>query len=167
MTKARTPFRVYLFYRKQQHKVFIMAKSIKLKCTWVAGLGTIEKDRLYTAKVSDEGNISISVKSPEVEGKNRRIYLSVGVCGEIFLSNGGDVVCRFLELKTKTLKCMRIIGPQKKDSFKPGKRYQIESGRALGGVAGRIFDDEGYGYTLYRDDVGFSCAVATFEAKYL
>ncbi|MEX5381375.1 hypothetical protein [Acinetobacter towneri] len=55
-----------------------------------------------------------------------------------------------------------------KKSFKVGKRYQVESGRALGGVAGYIFDEDGYRWTLFREEVGFSIADGTtFEAKYL
>ena len=49
-----------------------------------------------------------------------------------------------------------------------GKRYQVESGRALGGVAGYIFDRDGCRWTLYREEVGFSVSDGTtFEAKYL
>ncbi|MCC3726676.1 hypothetical protein, partial [Staphylococcus epidermidis] len=72
-------------------------------------------------------------------------------------------------LKTKTLKCVGLdhSNPMKK-SFSVGKRYQVESGRALGAVAGYIFDRDGCRWTLYREEVGFSVSDGTtFEAKYL
>ncbi|QPD96275.1 hypothetical protein [Enterobacter phage N5822] len=54
-----------------------------------------------------------------------------------------------------------------KKTFKAGKRYQIEQGRVLGGVAGYVFDEDGDRFTLYREEVGFSAGGAyLFEAKY-
>ena len=74
----------------------------------------------------------------------------------------------YREIKSKTLKCTGLDhkNPVKK-SFKVGKRYQVESGRALGGVAGYIFDNDGYRWTLYRSEVGFEVADGTrFEGLY-
>lgn len=140
-----------------------MAKSIRVLCKFSSLKLFFTAEKLYKASLDEESGVITVKDNYGVKQQFRSESMQFpGEDGE-----GNLLEARFVILKTKTLKCMRIIGPQKKDSFKPGKRYQIESGRALGGVAGRIFDDEGYGYTLYRDDVGFSCAVATFEAKYL
>lgn len=82
---------------------------------------------------------------------------------------GKPIDAQFVELKTKTLKCVGLDhkNPVKK-SFSVGKRYQVESGRALGSVAGYIFDRDGCRWTLYREEVGFSVSDGTtFEAKYL
>ncbi|AUV57133.1 hypothetical protein FDJ47_gp19 [Enterobacter phage Ec_L1] len=138
-----------------------MAKSIKLKCT-MSLTKTFNANHMIKAKVDDEGNVTVG------KGKEK-IALSVGVSGDIFISSGGVVAATFVELKTKTLKCMSLDhkNPMKK-SFKVGKRYQVDSGRALGGVAGYIFDEDGCPWNLYREDVGFSVADGTtFEAKYL
>lgn len=140
-----------------------MSKSIKVLCKFSSLKNFFTADRLYKARL-DEAKGIITLKC-DYGVKHELNASTMRMVGKD--SAGNPLEARFVVLKTKTLKCMRVIGPQKKDSFKPGKRYQIESGRALGGVAGRIFDDEGYGYTLYREDVGFSCAVAVFEAKYL
>lgn len=138
-----------------------MAKSIKLKCT-MSLTKSFNANHMVKAKIDDEGNITVG------KGKEK-IVLSVGVSGDIFISSGGIVAATFVELKTKTLKCMSLDhkNPMKK-SFKVGKRYQVDSGRALGGVAGYIFDEDGCPWNLYREDVGFSIADGTtFEAKYL
>lgn len=138
-----------------------MPKSIKIKCT-MSLTKSFNANHMYKAKVDDEGNISTG------KGKDK-IVLSVGVSGDIFVSSGGIVAATFVELKTKTLKCMTLDhkNPMKK-SFKVGKRYQVDSGRALGGVAGLIFDEDGAPWNLYREEVGFSIADGTtFEAKYL
>lgn len=74
----------------------------------------------------------------------------------------------FREIKTKTIKCTLVdhSNPTKK-SFKIDKRYQIEQGRVLGGVAGYIFDEEGDRWTLYREEVGFSAGGCyLFEGLY-
>lgn len=74
----------------------------------------------------------------------------------------------FRVIKTKTIKCTWVdhSNPIKK-TFKAGKRYQIEQGRVLGGVAGYVFDEDGDRFTLYREEVGFSAGGAyLFEAKY-
>lgn len=74
----------------------------------------------------------------------------------------------FREVKTKTILCKFVDhGNPVKKTFKVGKRYQIEQGRVLGGVAGYVFDEDGDRWTLYREEVGFSAAgVYLFEAKY-
>nr|DAE45885.1 MAG TPA: Phosphoglucomutase/phosphomannomutase [Caudoviricetes sp.] len=74
----------------------------------------------------------------------------------------------FRVIKSKTIKCTWVDhkNPTKK-TFKAGKRYQIEQGRVLGGVAGYVFDEDGDRFTLYREEVGFSaCGTYLFEAKY-
>ncbi|QEG12027.1 hypothetical protein H1O00_gp46 [Klebsiella phage vB_KpnS_IMGroot] len=144
-----------------------MAKSIKIKCTSSRAVN-IQENNLYSARIDDEGNVSMMVyNSAELK---KRVYLSVGISGELFIAGvGGVVVATFIELKTKTLKCVGLDhkNPVKK-SFTVGKRYQVESGRALGGVAGYIFDRDGCRWTLYREEVGFSVSDGTtFEAKYL
>lgn len=145
-----------------------MAKSIKIKCTSSRTVN-IQENNLYSARIDDEGNVSMMVYN-SAELKKKRVYLSIGISGELFISGvGGVVVATFIELKTKTLKCVGLDhkNPVKK-SFTVGKRYQVESGRALGGVAGYIFDRDGCRWTLYREEVGFSVSDGTtFEAKYL
>ena len=71
-------------------------------------------------------------------------------------------------IKTRTIKCTWVDHSMKhKKTFKAGKRYQIEQGRVLGGVAGYVFDEDGDRFTLYREEVGFSAGGAyLFEAKY-
>nr|DAG08161.1 MAG TPA: hypothetical protein [Caudoviricetes sp.] len=74
----------------------------------------------------------------------------------------------FRMIKSKTIKCTFVDhkNPTKK-TFKAGKRYQIEQGRVLGGVAGYVFDEDGDRFTLYREEIGFSAGGAyLFEAKY-
>lgn len=74
----------------------------------------------------------------------------------------------FRAIKSKTIKCTWVDhkNPTKK-TFKAGNRYQIEQGRALGGVAGYVFDEDGDRFTLYREEVGFSAGGCyLFEAKY-
>lgn len=140
-----------------------MAKSVRVLCKFSTLKLFFNADRLYKGKLDEESGVITLKDNYGVKQQFRAETMQLQ--GEDSL--GEPLEARFVILKAKTLKCMKIIGPQKKDSFKPGKRYQVQDGRALGGVAGRIFDDEGYGYTLYREDVGFSCAVAEFEAKYL
>lgn len=145
-----------------------MAKSIKIKCTSSRAVN-IQENNLYSARIDDEGNVSMMVYN-SAELKKKRVYLSVGISGELFIAGvGGVVVATFIELKTKTLKCVGLDhkNPVKK-SFIVGKRYQVESGRALGGVAGYIFDRDGCRWTLYRSEVGFEVADGTrFEARYV
>lgn len=132
-------------------------KSIKLKVTYSI-TNKFQTNNLITARVNDNGEIFTG------KGKDK-IRINVGTSGEMF----ADCGARFVELKTKTLKCTGLDhrNPMKK-SFKVGKRYQVESGRALGGVAGYIFDEDGCRWTLFREEVGFSIADGTtFEAKYL
>ena len=75
----------------------------------------------------------------------------------------------YRHIKTKTIKCTFVDHkiPGKKH-FKEGRRYQIEQGRALGAVAGYVFDEAGDRWTLYRDEeVGFSAGCCYFfEAMY-
>lgn len=73
----------------------------------------------------------------------------------------------FREIKTKTIKCTWVNHSlEVKKTFKQGKRYQIESGRVLGAVAGYVYDEQGDRFTLYRCEEGFECATAKFQAKY-
>ena len=73
----------------------------------------------------------------------------------------------FREIKTKTLLCTWVNHSlEVKKTFKQGKRYQIESGRVLGAVAGYVYDEQGDRFTLYRCEEGFECATAKFQAKY-
>ena len=73
----------------------------------------------------------------------------------------------YREIKTKTLLCTWVNHSlEVKKTFKQGKRYQIESGRVLGAVAGYVYDEQGDRFTLYRCEEGFECATAKFQAKY-
>lgn len=73
----------------------------------------------------------------------------------------------FRVIKTKTLLCTWVNHSlEVKKTFKQGKRYQIESGRVLGAVAGYVYDEQGDRFTLYRCEEGFECATAKFQAKY-
>lgn len=139
-----------------------MAKSIKLKCTSAEKVTGFISGQLYKGRVLDCGSREVKLSC----GK----YAKLDGHDELQLNSGDEVFsAKFNELKTKTLKCITLDhkNPMKK-SFKVGKRYQVESGRALGGVAGKIFDEDGFPWNLYREDVGFSIADGTtFEAKYL
>lgn len=139
-----------------------MAKQIKLKCT-MSLIKAFDANHMIKAKVDDDGNISVI-------GMGRgKVVLSVGASGEIFFASNGVVAATFVKLKTKTLKCMDLDHSNgMKKSFKIGRRYQVDSGRALGGVAGYIFDEDGCPWNLYREEVGFSIADGTtFEGLYL
>ena len=74
----------------------------------------------------------------------------------------------FREIKTKTILCTGVDHSLSvKKTFKQGKRYQIESGRVLGAVAGYVFDEEGDRWNLLREEVGFSAGSCyLFEAIY-
>lgn len=73
----------------------------------------------------------------------------------------------FREIKAKTILCTGVNHSLSvKKTFKQGKRYQIESGRVLGAVAGYVYDEQGDRFTLYRCEEGFECATAKFQAKY-
>lgn len=73
----------------------------------------------------------------------------------------------FRVIKTRTLLCTSVDHSLSvKKTFKKGKRYQIESGRVLGAVAGYVYDEQGDRFTLYRCEEGFECATAKFQAKY-
>lgn len=74
----------------------------------------------------------------------------------------------YRNVKVKTIKCTFVDhNMQVKKHFKAGKRYQIEQGRALGAVAGYVFDESGDRWTLLREEVGFSAGGCyLFEAHY-
>jgi len=133
-----------------------MAKSIKLKCVSIpANMNKgFDVGNMYKASINDKGEIWVRNPSGKIKLNSN------------FIGSDGE---KFTELKTKTLKCMALDHSNAmKKSFKVGKRYQVDSGRALGGVAGYIFDEDGCPWNLYREDVGFSVADGTtFEAKYL
>ncbi len=137
-------------------------KSIKLKCTSADKITGFEVNNLYKGRERYDGTREVKLKCGKYLKLEKHDELQIHGTDEIFFA-------KFTELKTKTLKCTGLDhrNPMKK-SFKVGKRYQVESGRALGGVAGYIFDEEGCRWTLFREDVGFSIADGTtFEAKYL
>lgn len=73
-------------------------------------------------------------------------------------------------IKTKTLLCTKVDhGNPLKKSFTEGKRYQVAMHAGLGRNAGYIYDNEGDGWQLTRDDeVGYDagCGMYKFEAKY-
>lgn len=137
-------------------------KTINLKCTSSTMKLFFTANNLYKGRIDDEGNMFVKF-APKGWHKLDKMTAH----GEDSL--GEPLNATFVELKTKTLKCVGLdhSNPVKK-SFTVGKRYQVESGRALGGVAGYIFDKDGYRWTLFREEVGFSIADGTtFEAKYL
>ena len=73
----------------------------------------------------------------------------------------------YRHIKTKTILCTYVDHSLSvKKTFKQGKRYQVESGRVLGAVAGYVYDEQGDRFTLYRCEDGFECATAKFQAKY-
>lgn len=73
----------------------------------------------------------------------------------------------YRHIKTKTILCTFVDHSLSvKKTFKKGKRYQVESGRVLGAVAGYVYDEQGDRFTLYRCEEGFECATAKFQAKY-
>ena len=136
-------------------------KTIKLKCTSAESVTGFTTNNLYKGREHDDG-------AREVKHPNGKFY-PLGKHDE-FQAHSVDEIhfAKFTELKTKTLKCTGLNhkNPIKK-SFKVGKRYQVESGRALGGVAGYIFDNDGCRWTLYRSEVGFEVADGTtFEGLY-
>ena len=137
-------------------------KSIKLKCASSTMPAFFETNSLYKGRVDDNGDMQIRDRYGVWFGLPASMKKIGSVAGE-------PAEATFVELKTKTLKCTGLDhkNPVKK-SFKLGKRYRVESGRALGGVAGYIFDEDGSRWTLFREEVGFSIADGTtFEAKYL
>src|SRR5699024_8490061 len=74
----------------------------------------------------------------------------------------------YRHIKTKTILCTFVDHSLSvKKTFKQGKRYQVESGRVLGAVAGYVFDEAGDRWTLYREELGFSAGGCyLFEAMY-
>lgn len=141
-----------------------MSKSMKLKCTSSTLIAYWQENHLYKGRITKDGA--------------RQVQDGYGVWFDLPDDNvvvGEDVggitlTASFVELKTKTIKCTSVNHQMEtKKTFKPGKRYQIESGRALGAVAGWVYDDEGNRFTLYREeDVGFSVAggLAFFQSHY-
>jgi uncharacterized protein (DUF4415 family) len=72
-------------------------------------------------------------------------------------------------IKTKTLLVTRVDhSTQVKKSFKEGKRYQVKMNASLASNAGYIYDEDGDGWQLFREDIGFSAGfgVYEFEAQY-
>lgn len=136
-----------------------MSKSFYVKCTFATESSRYEYGRLYRVVEGRSGKVSICI------GKDK-FCVTLNENGLIFDSKSPSA--RFVEVKTRTIKCVHVKHhmPGKK-SFTEGKRYRIEKGRALGSVGGIVFDNDGYPWNLYRDDVGFSCAdTYYFEAKY-
>nr|CAK1257634.1 unknown function [Klebsiella phage vB_Kpn_K17alpha61] len=139
-----------------------MAKYINLKCSASTMTLFFKENNLYKGKVINSGAVFV-----RVDGYGWVELDKMATKGMTL--EGKPTEAKFVELKTKTLKCVGLNhkNPVKK-SFSVGKRYQVESGRALGGVAGYIFDRDGCRWTLYREEVGFSVSDGTtFEAKYL
>lgn len=142
-------------------------KSIKLKCT-ASNINTFFEDTvLYKGRIKDDGSMQVRDKYGVWFDLPQNMILVGTIAPGSKEEREGTAT--FVELKTKTLKCMSLDHKnQVKKSFTVGKRYQVESGRALGGVAGYIFDNDGCRWTLFREEVGFSIADGTtFEAKYL
>lgn len=138
--------------------------KVNLVCTSVPGLGSFEKDRMYVGSLTEKG-CSVMIARADIPSKRRRVWLSVAENG-VIKSDGG---AEFIAVKTKTILCTGVRHDLQgiRKTFKPGVRYQILSGRALGSVAGKVYDEDGDPWNLFRESVGFSCATATFEAKYL
>lgn len=115
-------------------------------------------------------------KSIKVVGSDNRLYKArVDENDDMFVKvdnkwiHANLVGLTFRTIKTKTIKCLWVNhSMQIKKTFKTEKRYQIESGRVLGAVAGYVFDENGDRFTLYREEVGFSAGGGAylFEAKY-
>lgn len=121
-----------------------------------------KENNLYKGKVINSGAVFVKVDGYGWVELDKMATNGMTLEGKL-------IEAQFVELKTKTLKCVGLdhSNPMKK-SFSVGKRYQVESGRALGAVAGYIFDRDGCRWTLYREEVGFSVSDGTtFEAKYL
>lgn len=142
-----------------------MSKSIKLKCASSEVNSFFRENNLYKGRIKKDGSIQVK----DGYGVWFDLPKNLVLIGSIQTGND-EIEARvsFVELKTKTIKCMSVNhGNGLKKSFKPGKRYQMESGRALGAVAGYVFDDDGCRWTLMRQEVGFSVADGTlFEARY-
>ncbi|AYJ73343.1 hypothetical protein CSG01_034 [Cronobacter phage SG01] len=136
-----------------------MSKSFYAKCTSENENSRYEYGRLYRIVEGRDGKLSICI------GRDK-FSASVNDSGLIFDYEYPSA--RFTEIETRTIKCVQVKHhiPGKK-SFTEGKRYRIEKGRALGAVGGIVFDNDGYPWNLYRDELGFSCAdTYYFEAKY-
>ncbi|ATN94155.1 hypothetical protein HOS16_gp77 [Shigella phage vB_SflS-ISF001] len=112
-------------------------KSIKLKCTYANKNLPFEVNNLYKGRERYDGTREVKLKCGKYLKLEKHDVLQIHGSDEIFFA-------KFFEWTRKTLKCTGLDhrNPMKK-SFKVGKRYQVESGRALGGVAGYIFDEDG------------------------
>lgn len=136
--------------------MFLKCVSSELKLFFKDG-------NIYKGKKDKEsGNFSI-----KIDGK-WHVMTVINGTPFVFGHCGSDNArAQFVEMKTKTIKCTKVMHHlDGKKSFKEGKRYQIDMGRPCGSVAGYVFDEDGSPWTLYREDVGYSCATALFEAKY-
>ncbi|QAX92089.1 hypothetical protein vBSsoS008_082 [Shigella phage vB_SsoS_008] len=104
------------------------------QCTHADKITGFEVNNLYKGRERLDGTQRFKLKCGKYLKLEKHVELHIVGSDEIFFA-------KFNELKTKTLKCTGLDhrNPMKK-SFKVGKRYQVESGRALGGVAGYIFD---------------------------
>lgn len=138
-------------------------KYIKLKCTKSELKNFWDADRLYKGRIIEDGTVEVR--------DNYGVWFALPenkvMVGEPL--GGVSLTAHFIELKTKTILCTWVNHSLSvKKSFRKGKRYQIEQGRALGAVAGGIFDEEGHRWNLYRNDIGFSVGedLARFEAAY-
>lgn len=139
-----------------------MAKAIKLKVAKSELPTFFRENTLVKGKVMEDG----SIHARDIYGVWFPLRDNLTIVGNDH--EGKECIVEFVKLKTKTILCTWVDhkNPVKK-SFKMGKRYQIEQGRVLGGVAGYVFDEDGDRWTLYREEVGFSAAgVYLFEAKY-
>lgn len=116
-------------------------KSIKLKCTKANKAAGFEMNNLYKGRITDDGVYQVRNSKGQYINLDSHLFADCGAC--------------FTELKSKTLKCISLDHKmQIKKSFKVGKRYQVESGRSLGSVAGYIFDEDGYRWTLFARMLG-------------
>lgn len=133
------------------------SKSIKLECT-ASGVELFTTGKMYRGTLKEDGSVFVRGN----DGK--RVFI-----GSMLNNEFNEIDATFILLKTKTILCTDLghSNPEKKD-FKVGKRYQVNMGRAFGSHAGVVFDEQGYPWNLYRDDVGFEVAsgFATFESAY-
>lgn len=125
----------------------------------------ISKDnQLFKARVKKEFMyIDSSVENPKAEDHFFNIEQIKKDGKWVNLEERGKYI------KTKTLYCTKVNHKSgvKKD-FKEGKRYIVNLHSGLGQSAGYIYDESGFAWQLYRDDVGFTtlCGTYKMEAKY-
>lgn len=139
-------------------------KNIKLICSNSGLTNFFTSGNMYKAKQYDCGKVliqdRISLEWFLATIKNDNIF----IFGE---ANGVSASAQFTLVNTKTIKCTKVNHHlEGTKTFKQDKRYQVLSGRPCGAVAGKVFDEDGVPWNLYREDVGYSCATALFEAKY-